>query len=86
MAPATAAPAGTTRSSIGSGGATPPRHSSWFTPAAGPRLEAVARRILRNYADAEDVVQRVFLSLSGVRFQGRPACGRLSTGRSSTAR
>jgi len=37
----------------------------------GPRLKAVAQRILRNYADAEDVVQRIFLSLSGVRFEGR---------------
>jgi len=37
----------------------------------GPRLRAVAQRILRNHADAEDVVQKVFLSLSGVRFEGR---------------
>jgi RNA polymerase sigma-70 factor (ECF subfamily) len=35
------------------------------------RLRAVAQRILGNRADAEDVVQRVFLSLRGARFEGR---------------
>jgi RNA polymerase sigma-70 factor (ECF subfamily) len=36
-----------------------------------PRLEAVAYRILRNRADAEDVVQRIFLALRRVHYQGQ---------------
>jgi RNA polymerase sigma-70 factor (ECF subfamily) len=34
------------------------------------RLEAVAYRILRDQADAEDVVQRVFLALPGAAYRG----------------
>lgn len=34
------------------------------------RLEAVAYRILRNHADAEDVVQRIFLSARNASFRG----------------
>lgn len=34
------------------------------------RLEAVAYRIVRNHADAEDVVQRVFQSLPGAAYRG----------------
>lgn len=34
------------------------------------RLEAIAYRILRDHADAEDVVQRVFLRLRKARFRG----------------
>jgi RNA polymerase sigma-70 factor (ECF subfamily) len=35
------------------------------------RLEGVAYRILRNQTDAEDVVQRIFLALRSVQFEGR---------------
>ncbi len=35
------------------------------------RLEAVAYRIVGNHADAEDVVQRVFLALPGSAYTGR---------------
>ncbi len=35
------------------------------------RLEGVAQRILGSRADAEDVVQRVFLKLPSARFEGR---------------
>ena len=34
------------------------------------RLEAIAYRILRDRADAEDVVQRIFLRLPHTRFRG----------------
>jgi len=34
------------------------------------RLEAVAFRILRDHADAEDVVQKIFLALGHARFRG----------------
>jgi RNA polymerase sigma-70 factor (ECF subfamily) len=36
-----------------------------------PRLEAVAFRILRDRADAEDVVQRIFLALRRAHYQGQ---------------
>lgn len=35
------------------------------------RLEAVAYRILKDHADAEDVVQRIFMALRRVRFRGQ---------------
>ncbi len=35
------------------------------------RLEGVAYRILRNHTDAEDVVQKIFLAMRRVRFEGR---------------
>jgi RNA polymerase sigma-70 factor (ECF subfamily) len=35
------------------------------------RLEGVAFRILRNRADAEDVVQRIFVSMRGAAYEGR---------------
>ncbi len=35
------------------------------------RLEAVAYRVLGSHTDAEDVVQKIFLSMRGIRFEGR---------------
>jgi RNA polymerase sigma-70 factor (ECF subfamily) len=35
------------------------------------RLEAVAQRIVGNHADAQDIVQKIFLALRGSRYEGR---------------
>jgi len=39
------------------------------------RLEAIAYRILGNHADAEDVVQRIFVRLPHTRFRGHASLG-----------